>query len=84
MHFVVFLVSSEDLWSCTFMIITLVLIVGTLHFALSGSLVALSFLVVTEHLCRFYQMMRKDLYMIALVRQVCKENMMAQLVVLKG
>uniref|UniRef100_A0A6N2LQ30 J domain-containing protein n=1 Tax=Salix viminalis TaxID=40686 RepID=A0A6N2LQ30_SALVM len=37
-----------------------------------------------ENLCRSYQMMRKDLYMIALVRQVCKENLMAMVVVRKG
>ncbi|KAH7529218.1 hypothetical protein FEM48_Zijuj05G0161200 [Ziziphus jujuba var. spinosa] len=37
-----------------------------------------------EQLCRSYLMMRKDLYMIALVRQVCKENMMGQAVVQWG
>ena len=31
--------------------------------------------VVIKQLCRYYQMMRKGLYMIALVRQVYKENM---------
>lgn len=40
--------------------------------------------VVIKQLCRFYQMMRKDLYMIALVRQVYKENTEGQTVVQQG
>lgn len=38
--------------------------------------------VVTKHVYRSYQMMRKDLYMIALASQVYKEKMEGQLVLL--
>lgn len=40
-------------------------------------------LVLIKHLCRSYQMMRRDLYMIALVRQVYKK-MVVQAVVQRG